>query len=219
MFHDPHTVTEHREQLRQRNQNLEPCEDLQPVQSLHLDLCCGLLESDCDEVVHGFGIEAERVEDLAENDFQLGKLLLRDVVGDRFHPVRHDSLPDVLRDDFVGNETDQSLQTFLQVLSPRSQSVPVSADSRVLGRMRQETRDENFVVRDCNFLEPIADVVDLELLQGALDAAIARVRCDVEPVEQHVEESSEDLNGGVDCRCAPTNKQPNAVSSELLSVF
>lgn len=70
-----------------------------------------------------------------------------------------------------------------------------------------------------DFLEPLADMIDLELLEGALDALLAGVGRDVEPVEQHVQEPPQNLHGSIDRGRTSSHKQPNAVFAEHLSVL
>lgn len=85
--------------------------------------------------------------------------------------MRHHVVPDFRSDHLVGHQANQTLQTLLQVAGARSERLPVATYTGVLWRMWQQTGDEDVVVYATYLFQPVADVIDFQLLYGALNLA------------------------------------------------
>lgn len=170
VFHYANTIAEHGEQLDQWNEDLQLGEDLQPVECLLLHLCRCLLKSNGHKVVHGFCIKAQgrhfRIEDLAEHNLQLVQFLLGHVVGDGLHPVWHHIVPNFGSDNLVWHQAYKPLKTLFQVACSRRQGLPVASNTGILRGMWQQAGDENVVVDAADVLQPVANVIHFELLNG-----------------------------------------------------
>lgn len=219
VLHYANSIAKHGKQLRQRNQNLQSRQNLKPMQGLHLNFRGCLLESYRDEIVHRSCVVVHRIENLTQHNFQLRKLLLRHIIGDCLHPMRHDRFPNLIGDDVVRDEANEPLQTLLQMLRSRCERVPMAADSRVLRRMWKQAGNELLGVRNGKFPQPSANVIHLELLQSAFDSTFGRISGDVEPVEKHVQKSSDNLDWCIDGWRTSTDQQPNAILAQLLTIF
>lgn len=223
VLHNAYAVAKHRKQLRQRNQYFQFANYLQPVQRLLLDLRRRLLKTYCHKIVHCFRIESEwrhfRIENFAQNNFQFDQFLFGHIIRNRFHPVRHHNIPYFRCDHFVRHEANESLQTLFQVAGTRCQCVPVAADTRIFGRMRQQTRNEFLVMAYANLLQPTTNVFHFQFLDCAFHFAVTRICGHVEPMEEHRQQTTQYFHWRVSGRCASSDQQPNAVSTKQLTFF
>lgn len=175
-------------------------------------------ESTADESKHLLHGKRQRtqlnIKHLTEDLTKLFELMVRNFSANGLQPLRHEALPQRLTDHVIGNQTQDAIQSFLQLRHRAARLIPVSSHPGKLHRFRQKAHDHDVKAHVTHRLQPLGDKLRLELLHQAAHLIVHHVGGGVEPLEDHADQPRQALGGCVLARRAQTHQEPDAELTE-----
>ena len=103
---------------------------------------------------------------LLESSAEFDPFVARNAGDDGFQPMGDDVVPQIDRDDFVGHQTEQPIETFFDVDSSGTVRVPAAADTGRSWRPRKQTVDQHVQLILLSLNDPVVQQIRFQRFQN-----------------------------------------------------